>query len=127
MRSLAAVAVSVGLAACWTNSDLPPPQPPEPPPVAQPAPPRPHLHAAPIEQQMVDRMVQFKDEMCTCRDPACVMRVSDEMRAWSEQITSEIGDVSPKLTDEQTQLATEIGQAMGRCMQAAMSAGAPTP
>jgi len=68
------------------------------------------------------KLTAFRDEMCKCQDPACVQRVSDEMTAWS-QTQMKLRPIPPKMNEDQTKRATELGEQMGRCMQKAMAAG----
>jgi hypothetical protein len=70
----------------------------------------------------IAKMGEFKDKMCACSDTACAQNVSDEMAKWSQQMAKYPGG-SPKMTDEETKRATQIGEDMGRCMQKAMGAG----
>jgi hypothetical protein len=68
------------------------------------------------------KMGEFRDEMCACSDTACAQRVSDEMATWSQEQAKDSKE-PPKMTDEETKEATQIGEAMGKCMQKAMGAG----
>ena len=74
--------------------------------------------------EALDKMASFKDEMCTCKDSSCAQRVADEMTKWAQDQVRD--SEPPKLTDEQTQRATKLGEAMGTCMQTAMGAS-PQP
>jgi len=65
-------------------------------------------------------MSRFKDEMCACKDTSCAQKVSDEMAKWS-QAQAKRTTPPPKMTDEAVKRATELGEAMGTCMQRAMS------
>jgi hypothetical protein len=69
-------------------------------------------------------MVGFKDQLCACKDAACVEKVSDAMTKWSMEMSKkEIPP--PKMTEADTKQAAAIGEEMGKCMQAAMSASLP--
>jgi hypothetical protein len=68
------------------------------------------------------KMSAFKDQMCACKDNACAKRVSDDMTTWSMQVTKEMNE-PPKMTEADQKRATEIGTAMGECMQKAMGMG----
>jgi hypothetical protein len=68
------------------------------------------------------KMREFRVEMCACSDTACAQRVSDEMATWSQEQAKDSKE-PPKMTDEETKEATQIGEAMGKCMQKAMGAG----
>ena len=67
------------------------------------------------------KMEAFRDEMCACHDVACVQQVSDEMVKWSQELAKT--NKQPKLSDDQTKRATEIGQTMAACMTTAMGVG----
>jgi hypothetical protein len=62
----------------------------------------------------------FTDEMCACRDTACASRVSDEMTKWSVQMAKQ-QRTPPRMTEGDTKRFTELGERMGKCMQAAMT------
>ena len=64
-------------------------------------------------------MREFAGEMCACTDSACAQEVADEMTKWAQDQTA-MGE-PPKLDQAEMATATEIGEAMGRCMQQAMS------
>jgi hypothetical protein len=68
------------------------------------------------------KMAEFKDQMCACKDTACAQRVSDVMTSWAQELSKEQTE-PPKMTEEDTKKATEIGEEMGKCMQKAMGAG----
>ena len=68
---------------------------------------------------------RFSDEMCECKDSACVTHVSDDMTRWAMTIEKE-WQPPPKLDSAQTKRATDIGQRMAWCMSKAMSAGEPS-
>lgn len=74
----------------------------------------------------MDKMSELKDMMCACHDSACAQHVSDVMTKWSEDMSKEWKD-PPKMTDDEVKRASAIGEAMGKCMQAAMSTGQPPP
>jgi len=75
----------------------------------------------------LEAMAGFRDKICACKDSACAQAVSDEMVKWSEQLAKEDNDGPPKMTEDQTKRATDIGEEMGKCMQAAMGSGTATP
>jgi hypothetical protein len=62
---------------------------------------------------------RFKDEMCQCQDAACAQRVSEEMTKWGEEQAKDAVE-PPRMTDDESKAATEIGMKMGECMQRAM-------
>jgi hypothetical protein len=76
-----------------------------------------------VDQVFAD-MTKFKDQLCACKDAACAQKVSDDMTKWSQELTKREKD-PPKLTEEQTRRAADIGEQMGNCMQTAMGASQP--
>ena len=72
------------------------------------------------------KMSEFKDEMCKCKDAKCAQDVSDKMTKWSQE-QSKTQKEPPKMSEEDTKKAAAIGEEMGKCMQAAMGAGAAAP
>jgi len=73
----------------------------------------------------LDKMAELRDMMCACHDSACAEHVADVMTKWSQEMAKEWKD-PPKMTEDDQKRAGDIGEAMGKCMQAAMSTG-PTP
>ncbi len=71
-------------------------------------------------------MNKFRGEMCACKDSACAQKVSEDMTRWGQQMAKEEPD-PPKLTEEDTRRFTQLGEALGKCMQAAMAGGGGTP
>jgi hypothetical protein len=69
-------------------------------------------------------MTEFKDQLCACKDSACVEKVSDAMTKWSMEMSKKHED-PPKMTEAETKQASAIGEEMGKCMQAAMGASVP--
>jgi hypothetical protein len=70
------------------------------------------------------KMSELKDKMCACKDPDCAKKVSDEMTAWSQEAAKK-GDTA-KMSEADQKKASELGVAMGECMQKA-SAVTPPP
>jgi len=68
------------------------------------------------------KMAEFKDKMCACKDTACATKVSDEMTKWSQDMAKDQKE-PPKMSEEDTKKAAQIGDDMGKCMQKAMGAG----
>ncbi|HEY5921625.1 MAG TPA: IPT/TIG domain-containing protein [Kofleriaceae bacterium] len=83
--------------------------------------------AAPLTgvTRAMKKMAEFRDQLCACKDAPCVELVSDSMTKWSQEMAREQRD-PPRMTEEDTKQAAEIGEQMGKCMQAAMGAGQPT-
>jgi hypothetical protein len=71
------------------------------------------------------KMTEFKDQMCKCaeHDTKCAQTVSDAMTKWSQEQAKNQKE-PPKMSEEDTKKAAAIGEEMGKCMQAAMGAGA---
>ncbi len=120
-----ALAVAVLLSACWRSSP-PPTEPvvenkPTPTPVHASAP-----RAMTDAEQAMDAMERFADRLCDCRDARCAQEVIDDMTQWSQEMTKR-GSEPPRMTEEDTKRAAEIGERAGRCMQNAMSVPAPNP
>ncbi|MEO8843962.1 MAG: hypothetical protein ABI591_27840 [Kofleriaceae bacterium] len=109
MKSLACL---IFVAACGSSS--PPPAPPTPPPAAPADAPAPVATASWFDDAMV-KMRGFSDAMCACKDMACAQKVGTDMSTWSAQMEKDHPE-QPKLTDDQTKTATELGQKLGECM-----------
>jgi hypothetical protein len=69
-------------------------------------------------------MTEFKDQLCACKDAPCVEKVSDAMTKWSMEMSKKHED-PPKMTEAETKQASDIGEQMAKCMQAAMGASLP--
>lgn len=121
MRNLAALLLA--LAGCWTNASDPPPLAPAPEVATAPAPQprRARPRSSPFAEAMA-KMAEFRDEMCGCHDTACAQQVADEMTKWSQDQAKDMVAM-PKMSEEDTKAATQIGEEMGRCMQQAMGFG----
>jgi hypothetical protein len=114
------IALALVLASCAGSN--PPPAEPQPAPAAStaapaPAPPPPRSKS----DEALAKMAEFTDEMCACKDSPCAQRVADHMTKWAQEQMSGTSE-PPKMTDEQTQRATKIGEQLGTCMQTAMGA-----
>jgi hypothetical protein len=72
--------------------------------------------------ETMNKMNEFKDQMCACKDTACAQRVSDVMTNWGQQQAQDKAG-PPKMSDEDTKKFVQIGEAMGKCMQKAMGGG----
>jgi hypothetical protein len=72
-------------------------------------------------EKALAKMEEFKDKLCACKDAACTQHVSDEMSKWAQDAAKDQTE-PPHMTEEDTKRATAIGEEMGTCMQAAMSA-----
>lgn len=122
-----AVLLVVLAAAAACGGSPPPPPAPAPTPVSNTAPPPPApADAAPAPGSANDAlaaMTRFKDELCKCTDTPCAQRVSDEMTRWAQDMAKSQAQ-PPKMSDDDLKAATALGEAMGTCMQRAMSAPA---
>jgi hypothetical protein len=72
--------------------------------------------------ETMNKMNEFKDQMCACKDTACAQQVSDVMTKWAQEQAQDKAE-PPKMSDEDTKKFLEIGEAMGKCMQKAMGGG----
>lgn len=113
------IALLLFFAAC--GGSTPPPAPPPPPPPAAPAD-APVASASWFDDAMI-KMRGFSDAMCACKDMECAKKVGTDMSAWGAQMEKEHPE-QPKLTEEQTKTAAEIGQKMGECMNKFTGGGA---
>jgi hypothetical protein len=73
--------------------------------------------------EVVTKMTEFKDKMCACKDAACAKTVNDEMTKWNQEQQTKNKD-GVKLSEADQKTATEIGTAMGDCMQKASAPAA---
>ncbi len=74
-----------------------------------------------IGARALAKLTVYKDELCACRDKACMDRVSEEMSAWAK------AQPDDGMTDDVTRQATAIGEEMGKCMVRITSGEAATP
>ncbi len=75
-------------------------------------------------------MLEFKDQMCACKDKACADKVQETMTKWSTDMAARAGNKRDNANEAQIEKMTEIGQVYGECMTRAMSTKdepAPTP
>ena len=70
------------------------------------------------------KMRELKDEMCKCKDAKCAQDVSDKMTKWSQEQAKNQKE-PPKMSAEDQKAAADLGDAIGKCMAAAMTTGAP--
>lgn len=61
-------------------------------------------------------MTQLRDQMCACKDTACVDRVAETFAAMGEKYRD------TKATSEQIKAAGEVAEAYGKCMAAVYNA-----
>jgi hypothetical protein len=73
------------------------------------------------------KMSKFADDMCACKDSPCAQGVADAMTKWGQDMTKNAHQ-PPKMTEQETKDFTQLGERMGKCMQAAMGGGStPAP
>jgi hypothetical protein len=70
----------------------------------------------------IAKMAEFRDQMCACKDLACTKKVSDDMTTWAMDAAKNDPE-PPRMTEEDTKKATQIGEEMGQCMQKAAGMG----
>jgi len=75
-----------------------------------------------VVNEAMAKMVEFKDQMCACKDRDCVMHVSDDMAKWAEA-NKDKADVKP--AEDEMKRAMEISKQLSDCMQKAMMASDP--
>jgi hypothetical protein len=68
---------------------------------------------------------KFTEQMCACKDAACAQQVSDDMTKWAQEMSAREKN-PPRMSEEDSKRAAEIGERMGKCMQVAMGAGGST-
>jgi len=61
-------------------------------------------------------MSSYADAICACKDKTCAKKVSDDMTKWGDEVAKDHPE-PPKMSDEQTKAASDIGQRFGECMQ----------
>jgi hypothetical protein len=61
-------------------------------------------------EEQLEAMVQFKDKLCACNDKVCADKVTQEMTVWGNS------NKDAKLSDEDMQKASAIGDEMGKCV-----------
>jgi Sec-independent protein translocase protein TatA len=74
----------------------------------------------------IEKMREFKNEMCKCKDAKCAQDVSDRMSKWTHDQSKE-GKSQPKFDEAQQKQASDLGKELGTCMGSAMMASTPPP
>lgn len=72
-----------------------------------------------IGARALAKLTVYKDQICACRDKACMDKVSEEMTAWAK------AQPDDGMTDDVTKQATAIGEQIGKCMVRITSSEAP--
>lgn len=76
--------------------------------------------------QELAKMSEFTGEMCACKTAECAERVADNMTRSSQEM-AKIHRDPPRMTEDETRRATELGDKLGKCMQVAMLPSANPP
>lgn len=113
-----AALIACACAACWTNGELPPPQPP-----AAPSEPR---DVRTLEQAALDDMTLYKDEMCRCHSTDCVAHVMDEAHDAEQRAIDEHAP-TPHFTPAQQQQNDQLDDEALRCLRRAEHVDVPLP
>jgi hypothetical protein len=115
MNRVLAIALT---AACWRSSAPAQPSRTEerPPPVSTRPPPPPPLSD---NDRFMQELERYADDMCACPDNTCAQQVASDVARWSMELGQ--GSGTPKLTDDETKRASEIGMRIADCMYKAMS------
>jgi mevalonate pyrophosphate decarboxylase len=69
-------------------------------------------------------MGSFRDDICGCKDRACIERVSEAMTRWGQAMARKPS--MERISEQDSRQIAEITEAMTKCMTAAMMAtGSP--
>jgi hypothetical protein len=124
------VAAALLAAGCYRSSPQPAPEPPRPiyqepqPSSARSRPVRPVAEDRSMIAVAIEKLGEFADDMCACKDRACADTVSQDMTRWSTELSKDHEDLKP--TPEEMEEATRVSERLSKCMVAAMSYGTPT-
>lgn len=66
---------------------------------------------APDGDRLVGRLQRFKDEMCACKDPRCIERVTATVADWSLQHAQEMSKV--RASEGARSIVAELGRCQG--------------
>lgn len=69
------------------------------------------------------KLIQFKDEMCACKDKACAEQVSGALTKWKSEHKGEVGRVSADEKKEMGVALEEIGKCMTQLVTGDAAAG----
>lgn len=72
------------------------------------------------KERAMAQIVEFKNQMCACKDATCTQRVSDDMRKWADEMNRS-GEKPPQMTDDDARQAKTIGEELKQCMQKAFN------
>jgi hypothetical protein len=73
------------------------------------------------------KAVEFKDQMCACKDKACADIVHEAMTKWSMDLAARTPDKKSTASESYMKKLTEVGQIYGECMREASAKAEPTP
>ncbi|MBA3464553.1 MAG: hypothetical protein H0T46_31770 [Deltaproteobacteria bacterium] len=65
--------------------------------------------------QTIEKFAEFTDEVCGCKDKACVQHVSDKMTKWASEMAKD-AEQFQEMTPEQTKRVTQLGERISTCM-----------
>ena len=77
----------------------------------------------PVEE-VLQKMKDFKEQMCACKDTACVERTEEGMMEWAMKNMEKMKDMKP--SKEEEAVADKIDEEMDKCKARAEGAGAGT-
>jgi hypothetical protein len=69
------------------------------------------------------KLSAFKDQMCGCKDKACVDQVQDEMMKWGEEQSKKLGGKKPTMSDDEHNKLADVTMKITDCAQKAMGMG----
>jgi hypothetical protein len=75
----------------------------------------------------INKLTDFKDQMCKCADKACAEKVTEGMTKWGQDMAKEGGDKEAKISEDDTKKMAAVTEEMTKCMTKAMMAGAMPP
>lgn len=75
--------------------------------------------------QAMAKFDEFTEEVCGCKDTACVQHVSDKMSKWASEMAKAEQPIRD-MTSDQKDRVSKIAERMTKCMSAAMSTDQPT-
>jgi len=77
--------------------------------------------------EAMNKMGDFADKMCGCKDAKCAQGVSDEMTKWGQEQAKGGGDKDMKPSEDDAKKMADITKKMTDCMTKAMGAGMAEP
>ncbi|HEX4416758.1 MAG TPA: hypothetical protein VH165_02615 [Kofleriaceae bacterium] len=128
MRPALFLGLGIVLTACGGGPQRPsvaPASPRSSPPVSNAAPASSEPAAPPSQEPeaAIVKMQQLSDAMCTCADKPCSERVIEEMTQWGRAMVGRMD----KVTQDQAQQLTAIGEHMTQCLRKLSPKLSPAP